>query len=228
MRAIPVHWAVLSGDIRALKLLLQARLPLDDFDSVGATPLFLAVRAHRVDMVALLLRAGATAYSLDTRTNGQRAEPLLAAASGSGRKKGWCQRMMWELMFRGARMWGCASARQVRVGPDVPDVAGTVEGGCYVLMQGVGIEEGDTALHLVARVERRDCGVECEVWKGQKRRITEEEVWDDLVLHGSNPMWSNAHGSCATALWASKMKRLRKERLERGVEEDGDVVMTGM
>ncbi len=72
--------AVKSGDVPALRSLLQQRAPVDAAEADGTTALHWAARNDRADLVQMLLRAGAQANG----ANRYGVTPLaLAAVNGS-------------------------------------------------------------------------------------------------------------------------------------------------
>jgi ankyrin repeat protein len=63
-----LHQAAQDGDLARIEELLQAKYPVDRFDDIGNTPLHYAVKSGRLDVVGLLLRAGANINAHDERT----------------------------------------------------------------------------------------------------------------------------------------------------------------
>ena len=63
----PLHVAVWDDDVERLRELSSAASPeeLESVDPRGHTPLFLAVRLHRVDAARVLVRAGASPLAKD-------------------------------------------------------------------------------------------------------------------------------------------------------------------
>jgi ankyrin repeat protein len=71
----PLHFAVTSGDGRAVKLLIDARAEVNVASTSGTTPLSLAISEHHPELVEMLLEAGADAS--ESPCGGQR--PLYTA-----------------------------------------------------------------------------------------------------------------------------------------------------
>jgi ankyrin repeat protein len=58
----PMHIAAINGDIDLLEFLLSKNVNLDTVDTMGMSPLYLACRWKRSDIVKRLVAAGATIY----------------------------------------------------------------------------------------------------------------------------------------------------------------------
>ena len=60
-----LHRAARDGDLARVRQLLAAKYPVNRFDGLGKTPLHYAVAGEHLDMVEVLLRAGARVNSHD-------------------------------------------------------------------------------------------------------------------------------------------------------------------
>ena len=65
-----LHWAASKGDAAEVQRLLAKRYPINRFDELGWTPLHHAVKEGHVDVVDVLLAAGANANAHDERRIG--------------------------------------------------------------------------------------------------------------------------------------------------------------
>lgn len=65
-----LHWYAQTGDIAAVRQLIEQGVDLDAFDELGKTPLHYAAENERLEVATLLLSSGANVNAHDERTIG--------------------------------------------------------------------------------------------------------------------------------------------------------------
>lgn len=194
-KANSVQWAVLSGHIDEAVLLIQNHIPCIN-RGFCVTAEYIAILRHEVELLEWMLVVRPV-WPWDERE-------ILAAVTGGRDKggRGWCQRLLWRILEEGTPVDRMVESDVALVGHEDDEFRELVS-----LNPDIGLCIGDSVLHAAVKAGRRNCGTECHVWKGVQRRLTEEELWDELVGRGANPDHVNSLGVSARTLMETKSGR---------------------